>query len=132
MIAPAVQEVFSVAGEDDRASIHRTQLDLFFLKQSADKKLYALLDPQYIFNHKTDEHFGILESDFGYVFDSGVSVYARPAILTMWKSLRLPRENRDISSAISLVFFQSNPSKPMRFANWAMIHQSGLATPGGS
>ena len=80
LVAPAIQEVFSVAGEDDRASIHRTQLDIFFLKQSADKKLYALVDPQYIFDHNNDKHFGLLESDFGYVFDAGFTGYARPGI----------------------------------------------------
>ena len=80
LIAPAIQEVFSVAGEGSRASVHRTQLDVFFLKQSKDKKLYALVDPQYIFNHNTDKHFGLLESDFGYVFDAGFTGYVRPGI----------------------------------------------------
>ena len=80
LIAPAIQEVFSVAGEGSRASVHRTQLDVFFLKQSADKKLYALVDPQYIIDHNNDKQFGLLESDFGYVFDAGFTGYVRPGI----------------------------------------------------
>jgi hypothetical protein len=36
LIAPAVQQVFSVAGEGDRTDVNRTQFDVFILKQSDD------------------------------------------------------------------------------------------------
>ncbi|MFT5440459.1 MAG: hypothetical protein ACI9MJ_002332 [Alphaproteobacteria bacterium] len=78
LIAPAVQQVFSVAGDDDRADVNRTQLDLFFLKQSDNKRTYVLLDPQYVFNWENDTQFGIVEAEAGYVLESGVSFYARP------------------------------------------------------
>ena len=48
LIAPAVQQVLSIAGEGDRTDVNGTQLDLFILKQSNDKKKYVLLDPQYV------------------------------------------------------------------------------------
>ena len=78
LIAPAVQQVVSVAGEGDRADINRTQLDLFLLKQSDDKRTYVLLDPQYVVNWKNNTEFGLMEAEVGYVLESGVSFYARP------------------------------------------------------
>ncbi len=78
LISPAVQQVISIAGDDDRADVNRTQFDLFLLKQSDDKKKYVLVDPQYIINWDNDTEFGLVEAEAGYVFESGVSFYARP------------------------------------------------------
>ncbi len=80
LIAPAVQQVISIAGEGDRADVNRTQMDLFVLKQSDDKKTYVLLDPQYVLDWENDTEFGLIEAEAGYVLDSGVSFYARPGV----------------------------------------------------
>jgi hypothetical protein len=80
LIAPAVQQVISVAGEDDRSDVNKTQFDVFFLKQSDDKRKYILLDPQYIIDWENETEFGLVEAEAGYVFESGVGLYARPGI----------------------------------------------------
>lgn len=80
LIAPAVQQVFSVAGEGGRTDVNRTQLDLFFLMQSKDKKKYVLLDPQYVLDWENETEFGLIEAEAGYVLESGVSFYARPGL----------------------------------------------------
>ena len=80
LIAPAVQQVFSVAGDSDRSDVNRTQLDLFFLKQADNKRSYILLDPQYVIDWENDIEFGIVEVEAGYVLKSGVGFYGRPGI----------------------------------------------------
>ena len=80
LIAPAVQQVFSVAGESDRTAVNKTQLDLFILKQSDDKRTYVLLDPQYVIDWENDKQFGLFEAEAGYVFESGISLYGRPGV----------------------------------------------------
>ncbi len=80
LIAPAVQQVFSVAGEDDRTDVNKTQIDVFILKQSDDKRKYVLLDPQYIIDWENETEFGIFEAEAGYVLESGISFYGRPGI----------------------------------------------------
>ena len=80
LIAPAVQQVFSVAGESDRTDVNRTQFDVFILKQSDDKRKYVLLDPQYIIDWENETEFGIFEAEAGYVLESGISFYGRPGI----------------------------------------------------
>ena len=80
LVSPAVQQVVSVAGENDRRDVNRTQFDLFLLKQSDDKRKYVLLDPQYIIDWDNDTEFGFVEAEAGYVFESGVSFFARPGL----------------------------------------------------
>ncbi|MEM9063586.1 MAG: hypothetical protein AAGD13_24265 [Pseudomonadota bacterium] len=80
LVAPAVQQVVSIVGDDDRRDVNRTQLDLFILKQSDDKKSYVLLDPQYVIDWDNQTEFGLVEAEAGYVLDSGVSFYGRPGV----------------------------------------------------
>jgi hypothetical protein len=80
LIAPAVQQVFSIAGDSARTDVNRTQFDLFILKQSSDKKRYILLDPQYVIDWENETDFGIIEAEVGYVLESGVGFYSRPGI----------------------------------------------------
>jgi hypothetical protein len=80
LIAPAIQQVFSVAGDGGRADVHKTQIDLFILKQSDDKRTYILFDPQYVIDWENDTEFGLVEAEAGYVLESGISFYGRPGI----------------------------------------------------
>jgi hypothetical protein len=80
LVAPAVQQIFSVAGEGDRSDVSRTQFDIFFLKQSSDKRWWVLLDPQYVIDWENDTEFGLIEAEAGHVFESGVSLYLRPGV----------------------------------------------------
>ena len=77
---PGVQQAFSVAGDDDRDDVNETRFDLFFLKQWPESQTYLLLNPQYIVDWENDKEGGVADAEFGYVFKSGVSIYARPGV----------------------------------------------------
>ena len=84
LIAPAYQHKFSV-WEDDVDSLHQSLFDVFFLKQSADKQRWMLVNPQFIIDHKTNVEFGFVDVEVGTMLDKylgtkGHSIYFRPSI----------------------------------------------------
>ena len=80
LIAPAYQHVFSLAGEDGRSDINRSQLDIFILWLSKDKKYWVLVDPQAVIDHENDLAFGLIEAEVGQIMFGGVSSYMRPGV----------------------------------------------------
>lgn len=82
LIAPAYQHKFSVAGSND---VNQSLIDIFFLKTSADKTFWALVDPQIIIDHETDKEFVLLDIEGGLMMDKylgtkGHSIFVRPSI----------------------------------------------------
>ena len=61
------------------------RIDLFFLKQSADKQRWVLLDPQIILDYEEEKEFMIIDAEIGTMLDQyfgtkGHSGYLRPSV----------------------------------------------------
>ncbi|MFT5042829.1 MAG: hypothetical protein ACI8TX_003822 [Hyphomicrobiaceae bacterium] len=80
LVAPAYQHVVSVAGERGRTDVNRSQLDIFFLWLSKDKKNWVLVDPQAVIDHENDVAFGLIEAEVGQIMFGGFSSYVRPGV----------------------------------------------------
>lgn len=80
LIAPAYQYTFDIAGDDGRAKVSRSSLDLFILWIAPSKKFWLLADPQYIFDHENDRNWGQLEFEAGAMMFGPTSNYLRPSI----------------------------------------------------
>jgi hypothetical protein len=81
LIAPALQYKFSIDEEDGADDVEQFLFDVFFLKTSADKQYWMLINPQYLFDEEQDVDFGFLDAEFGMmVGSSGQSVYVRPSV----------------------------------------------------
>lgn len=80
LIAPAYQHVFDIAGEDSRADIHKSQLNLFVLSLFNEKKNWILLDLQAVIDYENDIEFGQLEAEAGQMMFGGLSSYIRPGV----------------------------------------------------
>lgn len=78
LFAPAYQYVFDVAGDDDRADVDKSQIDLFALWTAKDKSWWVLFDPQIVLDHESDLEFGQVELEFGQMMFGGLSSYIRP------------------------------------------------------
>lgn len=84
LIAPAYQHKFSVHEESGASDVHQGLIDIFMLKASADKKRWALIDPQIVVDYENDIEFGLIDVEFGTMLDDllktqGHSVYIRPS-----------------------------------------------------
>jgi len=81
IIAPAVQYKFDVDKEDGTADVEQILFDVFFLKTSADKKYWALINPQFVLDQENDTEFGFIDAEFGMMLgSSGQSVFVRPSM----------------------------------------------------
>ena len=68
------------AEEDGFGQVHQGLVDLFLLKTSADKKKWALINPQAVFDYENDKQFALIEAEIGtMVGTGGKSVYLRPS-----------------------------------------------------
>lgn len=80
LMAPAYQEVFSIAGSDSRADVARSQFDFFYLWMAKSKKWWTLADPQLVVDHEKDIEFGFIDLEYGRMMFAGLSSYIRPSI----------------------------------------------------
>lgn len=80
LIAPAVQYKFSIDEEDGADDVEQFLFDVFFLKTSADKQYWMLVNPQYLFDEEQDVDFGFLDAEFGMMLNGGHSLYLRPSV----------------------------------------------------
>lgn len=85
LIAPAYQFKFSVDKQHGANDVRQSLFDLFFLKTSADKNSWFMINPQYVVDHETDGEFGFLDVEAGHMLDKylgtkGHSTYIRPSI----------------------------------------------------
>ena len=76
LIAPAYQHKFSV---------YQGLIDSFILKTSADKKKWALLNPQAVIDYENNREFMLVEAEVDTMLDDilgvkGHSVYVRPSV----------------------------------------------------
>jgi hypothetical protein len=78
LIAPAYQYVTDVAGDDDRADIRRSLIDIFFVWLAGDKKHWAVIDPQIVIDHEAETETLILETEVGQMMFGPTSSYIRP------------------------------------------------------
>ena len=81
LFAPAYQHKFSVGGND----VSQSLIDLFVLKTSEDKTLWALVDPQIVIDHESNTEFVLLDIELGTMLDKylgtkGHSAYVRPSV----------------------------------------------------
>ena len=84
LIAPAYQHKFSVYESSDGDSLHQGLIDIFFLKTTADKQQWALLNPQFVIDYAEGKQFGLVDLEVGTMLDEflgskGKSVYLRPS-----------------------------------------------------
>ena len=85
LIAPAYQHKFSIYEEPGAPRVHQGLIDLFFLKSSADKNKWAMLNPQAVMDYENGRQFGLFEVEVGMMLDpflgtKGHSVYIRPSL----------------------------------------------------
>lgn len=78
LLAPAYQYVFDIAGDDDRADISRSAIDVFFVWLAADKKHWATINPTIIIDHENEKEFAIFEVEAGQMMFGPTSSYIRP------------------------------------------------------
>ena len=85
IIAPAVQYKFSIDEEAGADDVRQILFDVFFLKVSATKQLWMLINPQFVMDEEQDVDFGFVDAEFGMMVDKligtkGHSAYVRPSI----------------------------------------------------
>ena len=84
LIAPGYQHQFSVYEEDGANDVHRSLIDLFFLKLLGSKKQqWLLLNPQGLLNYENDQYFALFEAELGTMLNQihkGHSLYIRPSV----------------------------------------------------
>jgi hypothetical protein len=85
LIAPAYQHKFSVSEDDGRNSVHQGLIDIFFLKQSADRQRWFTLNPQIILDYEEEKEFMFIDVEIGTMLDKyfgtkGHSAYLRPSV----------------------------------------------------
>ena len=78
ILAPAYQYVFDIAGDDSRAAVSRSAIDIFFVWLAADKKHWAVINPTTIIDHENDKEFAIFEVEGGQMMFGPTSSYIRP------------------------------------------------------
>ena len=78
LLVPAYQYVFDIAGDDDRADISRSAIDLFFVWLATDKKHWAIVNPTIIIDHEGEKEFAIFEAEAGQMMFGPTSSYIRP------------------------------------------------------
>jgi hypothetical protein len=82
LFAPAYQYVFSVAGEEDRADISRSQIDIYCVWGLAKGRNWLIVDPQIVLDHKNKRELATAEVEWGFMIApaAGVSGYVRPGV----------------------------------------------------
>ena len=80
VFAPAYQYVVSVGGDEDRADISRSAIDLYVVWLAANKKHWAIFDPQIVFDHENEIDFSIIEAELGQMMFGPTSSYIRPGV----------------------------------------------------
>ena len=78
LFAPAYQYVFHIAGDDDRADISRSQVDLFFVWLASSKKNWAVFNPHIIIDHERETETLVIEAELGQMMFGPTSSYIRP------------------------------------------------------
>jgi hypothetical protein len=83
LMAPAYQHKFSIDEDDGRSDVHQGLFDVFFLKMSKDKQLWALVNPTLILDYENNTEFLLVDVEVGTMLDKyfgtkGHSVYLRP------------------------------------------------------
>ena len=85
LLAPAVQYKFSIDEEAGVDDVDQFLFDVFFLKTSADKQYWMLVNPQFVIDNEQDLNFGFLDVEVGMMLDKyfgtkGHSAYIRPSM----------------------------------------------------
>ena len=85
LIAPAYQHKFSVWEDSGVDALHQGLIDVFFLKTTADKQQWAMLNPQFVMDYEEDKQFGLIEIEVGTMLDKwlgtkGFSAFIRPSL----------------------------------------------------
>ena len=80
ILAPAYQYVFDIAGDDERADVSRSAVDLFFVWLAADKKHWVVVNPTMIIDHENEKEFAIFEAEVGQMMFGPTSSYIRPGV----------------------------------------------------
>jgi hypothetical protein len=82
LFAPGYQYIFDVAGDPDRNSVSRSQIDIYGVWVLAGGKYWLTLDPQIIINHVNNKTFATIDAEWGFMIvpQSGISGYVRPGV----------------------------------------------------
>ena len=80
LISPAYRYVFDIAGDDDRGTVSRSQIDIFYLWLAKSKKWWVLADPQGLIDHESETGYALFEAAYGRMMFAGLSSYVRPSI----------------------------------------------------
>jgi len=83
LIAPAYQHRLSTWEDEGVSRLNQSLFDVFFLKTSADKQYWMLVNPSYVIDHEANANFGFVDVEFGMMLDkiiglNGHSAYIRP------------------------------------------------------
>ena len=77
LVAPAYQYVFDIAGEGDTS---RSLVDIFMLYLAPSKKYWAMLNPQFIFDHENNREWSQIDVEVGAMMFGPISNYVRPSV----------------------------------------------------
>ena len=80
LMAPAVQQIIDLDGDEDRDEVDRTQFDFFYLWLDKNKKWRILANPQYVIDNEQDTEFGLFEVEYGRMILGGFSMYTRMSV----------------------------------------------------
>lgn len=82
LFVPGYQYLFHFAGPSDRADVSRSQIDLYFVWLLGGGSNWLIVDPQVVFDHKTNRTPVLAEVEWGTMINPlpGASVYIRPGV----------------------------------------------------
>ncbi len=82
IFAPGYQYVFDIAGDDDRSTVSRSQIDLYFVWLLAGGKNWLIVDPQIVIDHENGTEPALIEVEWGFLIApaAGASGWIRPGV----------------------------------------------------
>ena len=82
LFVPGYQYLFSVGGDDDRADVNRSTIDLYFVWLFKHSGNWLIIDPQILIDHEANTVPMLIELEWGMMIKPvpGASVYLRPGV----------------------------------------------------
>ena len=82
LFVPGYQYLFSVGGDDNRANVNRSTIDLYFVWLFKHSGNWLIIDPQILIDHEANTVPMLIELEWGMMIKPvpGASVYLRPGV----------------------------------------------------
>ncbi len=80
ILAPAYQYVFDVGGDESRAEISRSAIDLYFVLVAPNKKRWGTINATAVIDHEKDVEYGTIKVNAGQLMVGPISSFIKPGI----------------------------------------------------